>query len=128
MTDLDAKSYLNIRIICAQNLIVGDILTQLSDPYVEISFDTFDKKAKTSTKQKTLNPEWNEDFWFYVDAHNEPLVKFEVFDEDVAKSDFLGRCQVDLKKLNNEERKEMNLELKDVKTGNLRVMICVERP
>ncbi|ETE68271.1 hypothetical protein L345_05935, partial [Ophiophagus hannah] len=65
----------------------------LSDPYVKLSLYVADENrelalVQTKTIKKTLNPKWNEEFYFrrgelklYVNPSNHRLL-FEVFDEN----------------------------------------------
>ncbi|XP_072310411.1 rabphilin-3A isoform X2 [Eucyclogobius newberryi] len=71
-----------------------------SDPFVKICLKPdMGKKAKnkTQTKKKTLNPEFNEEF-FYEIKHGELAKKtldISVWDYDMGKSnDFIGGCQL----------------------------------
>jgi Ca2+-dependent lipid-binding protein len=55
------KSTIYVNIIRARNLISKDI-GGTSDPYVTVTIGPF--TAKTSTRRRNLNPEWNESFSF----------------------------------------------------------------
>ena len=46
--------------------------------------------VRTKTRKKTLNPEWNEEFFFRVKLGKHKLI-LKVFDEDMLTDDFLGR-------------------------------------
>ncbi|XP_043924355.1 rabphilin-3A isoform X2 [Protopterus annectens] len=71
-----------------------------SDPFVKIWLKPdMGKKAKfkTQIKKKTLNPEFNEEF-FYEIKHNElakKILDISVWDYDIGKSnDYIGGCQL----------------------------------
>lgn len=65
-----------------------------SDPYV--TFDCHGVKKKSKTILHTLNPVWNEDFYFNVDT-TMPILKLTVFDADaVSKDDAIGRAEINL--------------------------------
>ncbi|XP_078677677.1 E3 ubiquitin-protein ligase NEDD4-like isoform X1 [Branchiostoma floridae x Branchiostoma belcheri] len=95
---------LRVKVIAGVNLAKKDIFGA-SDPYVRVHVYQGNDPAEgevvmvqTRTIKKTLNPKWNEDFYFRVDPRCRLL--FEVFDENrVTRDDFLG--QVDLP-LNNQ--------------------------
>ncbi|KAI8501368.1 E3 ubiquitin-protein ligase nedd4, partial [Branchiostoma belcheri] len=95
---------LRVKVIAGVNLAKKDIFGA-SDPYVRVHVyqgnDPTEGEVvmvQTRTIKKTLNPKWNEDFYFRVDPRCRLL--FEVFDENrVTRDDFLG--QVDLP-LNNQ--------------------------
>ena len=46
--------------------------------------------VRTETKNRTLNPVWNEEFLFRVKLRKQKLI-LKVFDEDMLTDDFLGR-------------------------------------
>lgn len=59
--------------------------------------------VQTKTIKKTLNPKWNEEFFFRVHPTNHRLL-FEVFDENrLTRDDFLGQVDVPLNHLPTED-------------------------
>ncbi|RLV89788.1 hypothetical protein DV515_00014708 [Chloebia gouldiae] len=81
--------------------------SQLSviDPYVKLSLYVADENrelalVQTKTIKKTLNPKWNEEFYFRVNPTNHRLL-FEVFDENRlsfnASASCLGRWLPELR-------------------------------
>ncbi|KAK2513526.1 hypothetical protein Q9233_015479 [Columba guinea] len=63
-----------------------DCFVNASDPYVKLSLYVADENrelalVQTKTIKKTLNPKWNEEFYFRVNPTNHRLL-FEVFDEN----------------------------------------------
>lgn len=59
--------------------------------------------VQTKTIKKTLNPKWNEEFYFRVNPSNHRLL-FEVFDENrLTRDDFLGQVDVPLSHLPTED-------------------------
>ncbi|NWI15478.1 NED4L ligase, partial [Crypturellus soui] len=79
-----------------------------SDPYVKLSLYVADENrelalVQTKTIKKTLNPKWNEEFYFRVNPTNHRLL-FEVFDENrLTRDDFLGQVDVPLSHLPTED-------------------------
>nr|XP_022331309.1 E3 ubiquitin-protein ligase NEDD4-like isoform X2 [Crassostrea virginica] len=92
---------LRIKIISGVKLAKKDIFGA-SDPYVRISLYRGDRDhglldtTTTSTIKKTLNPVWNEEFYFRVNPRDNKLL-FEVFDSNrVTRDDFLGLVEIPL--------------------------------
>ncbi|EHH29321.1 hypothetical protein EGK_09715, partial [Macaca mulatta] len=83
-------------------------LPGICDPYVKLSLYVADENrelalVQTKTIKKTLNPKWNEEFYFRVNPSNHRLL-FEVFDENrLTRDDFLGQVDVPLSHLPTED-------------------------
>lgn len=92
------KQQLQVGIIRCAGLAAMDV-NGYSDPYVKLYLrpDTGRKtKQKTSMKKKTLNPEFNEDFYYDV-KHNElakKTLEITVWDKDIGKNDYIGGVQL----------------------------------
>ncbi|KAM4634269.1 E3 ubiquitin-protein ligase NEDD4-like isoform 3-T3 [Polymixia lowei] len=76
---------LRVKVIAGIDLAKKDIIGA-SDPYVKLSLYVADENkelalVQTKTIKKTLNPKWNEEFYFRVSPQNHRLL-FEVFDEN----------------------------------------------
>ncbi|VDN04153.1 unnamed protein product [Thelazia callipaeda] len=76
--------------------LLGMDTTGFSDPYVKISLLPLTNKThrqKTSTKKRTLNPEFNETLTFVIPYKDLPkkTLQIDVFDKDVGKhDDYIG--------------------------------------
>ncbi|CAJ1070704.1 E3 ubiquitin-protein ligase NEDD4-like isoform X12 [Xyrichtys novacula] len=102
---------LRVKVIAGIDLAKKDIIGA-SDPYVKLSLYVADEnrelalvQTKTIKKvgRKTLNPKWNEEFYFRVCPQNHRLL-FEVFDENrLTRDDFLGQVDVPLSHLPTED-------------------------
>ncbi|KAM8743417.1 E3 ubiquitin-protein ligase NEDD4-like isoform 1-T1 [Acanthopagrus schlegelii] len=114
---------LRVKVIAGIDLAKKDIIGA-SDPYVKLSLYVADEnrelalvQTKTIKKvgKKTLNPKWNEEFYFRVCPQNHRLL-FEVFDENrlassknglfhltQTRDDFLGQVDVPLSHLPTED-------------------------
>ena len=90
-----AKSFFICQVDSARNLAGRDRFNTISDPYVKIDLVAVDDEevidsVRTETKNRTLNPMWNEEFLFRVKLRKQKLI-LKVFDEDMLTDDFLGR-------------------------------------
>ena len=65
---------------------------QLIDPYVSVDVDELNV-ARTSTKQKTFRPSWNEEFTSEI--HNGQMIGITVFhDAAIPPDEFVANCSV----------------------------------
>ncbi|KAK5879089.1 hypothetical protein CesoFtcFv8_024428 [Champsocephalus esox] len=83
--DENETRVLRVKVIAGMDLAKKDIIGA-SDPYVKLSLYVADENKElaliqTKTIKKTLNPKWNEEFYFRVCPQNHRLL-FEVFDEN----------------------------------------------
>ncbi|XP_054843364.1 E3 ubiquitin-protein ligase NEDD4-like isoform X5 [Eublepharis macularius] len=98
---------LRVKVVAGIDLAKKDIFGA-SDPYVKLSLYVADENrelalVQTKTIKKTLNPKWNEEFYFRVNPSNHRLL-FEVFDENrLTRDDFLGQVDVPLNHLPTED-------------------------
>ncbi|KAI1904835.1 hypothetical protein AGOR_G00009760 [Albula goreensis] len=105
--DEDESRVLRVKVIAGIDLAKKDIIGA-SDPYVKLSLYTAEENrelalVQTKTIKKTLNPKWNEEFYFRVFPQNHRLL-FEVFDENrLTRDDFLGQVDVPLNHLPTED-------------------------
>uniref|UniRef100_A0A671QUJ9 E3 ubiquitin-protein ligase n=1 Tax=Sinocyclocheilus anshuiensis TaxID=1608454 RepID=A0A671QUJ9_9TELE len=105
--DENESRILRVKVIAGIDLAKKDIIGA-SDPYVKLSLYVTDENrelalVQTKTIKKTLNPKWNEEFYFRVCPQNHRLL-FEVFDENrLTRDDFLGQVDVPLTHLPTED-------------------------
>ncbi|XP_029300021.1 E3 ubiquitin-protein ligase NEDD4-like isoform X5 [Cottoperca gobio] len=117
--DENEARVLRVKVIAGMDLAKKDIIGA-SDPYVKLSLYVADENkelalVQTKTIKKTLNPKWNEEFYFRVCPQNHRLL-FEVFDENrlatskngifhltQTRDDFLGQVDVPLSHLPTED-------------------------
>ncbi|XP_030649981.1 E3 ubiquitin-protein ligase NEDD4-like isoform X2 [Chanos chanos] len=97
--DEDEARILRVKIIAGIGLAKKDILGA-SDPYTRVSlYDPVNGELtslQTKTIKKTLDPKWNEEFYFRVHPRKHRLL-LEVFDENrLTRDDFLGQVDVPL--------------------------------
>ncbi|KAK6322840.1 hypothetical protein J4Q44_G00076320 [Coregonus suidteri] len=83
--DENETRVLRVKVVAGIDLAKKDIIGA-SDPYVKLSLYVADENrelalVQTKTIKKTLNPKWNEEFYFRVCPLNHRLL-FEVFDEN----------------------------------------------
>ncbi|KAI4829909.1 hypothetical protein KUCAC02_001569 [Chaenocephalus aceratus] len=96
---------LKVKVVAGIGLAKKDILGA-SDPYTRLSlYDPINGEItslQTKTLKKTLDPKWNEEFFFEVDPRKHRLL-LEVFDENrLTRDDFLGQVDVPLNQIPTE--------------------------
>ncbi|CAG7723308.1 unnamed protein product [Allacma fusca] len=102
----EAAKILRLKIIRGEGLARKDIFGA-SDPYVRIDLSTNESdeaidSVLTKTKKRTLNPLWEEEFFFRV-LPNEHKLVLQVFDENrLTRDDFLGMVELPLSSLPKE--------------------------
>ncbi|XP_024151244.1 E3 ubiquitin-protein ligase NEDD4a isoform X2 [Oryzias melastigma] len=104
-TEEDQTRILRVKVIAGYGLAKKDILGA-SDPYTRLSlYDPLNGEItslQTKTIKKTLDPTWNEEFFFKVDPKKHRLL-FEVFDENrLTRDDFLGQVDIPLNQIPTE--------------------------
>ncbi|KAJ8340452.1 hypothetical protein SKAU_G00350850 [Synaphobranchus kaupii] len=104
-TDEDESRILRVKVIAGIGLAKKDILGA-SDPYTRVSlYDPVNGELtslQTKTIKKTLDPKWNEEFFFRVHPRKHRLL-LEVFDENrLTRDDFLGQVDVPLHQIPTE--------------------------
>ncbi|KAJ8391626.1 hypothetical protein AAFF_G00087670 [Aldrovandia affinis] len=103
--DEDESRILRVKVISGIGLAKKDILGA-SDPYTRVSlYDPVNGELtslQTKTIKKTLDPKWNEEFFFRVHPRKHRLL-LEVFDENrLTRDDFLGQVDVPLHQIPTE--------------------------
>jgi len=127
---LEPDCSLNIKVVGCKDLVACDP-GGTSDPYVVIDFD--DKRRKTGTRFKTLNPEFNEEFQFVHHSSNiHELVRLEVIDYDlVGANQSLGFTFLKMGDLKIDQRTELRLFIRlredDDPTGELNLVVRLNR-
>ncbi|XP_048118741.1 E3 ubiquitin-protein ligase NEDD4a isoform X3 [Alosa alosa] len=104
-TDEDEARIIRVKVIAGIGLAKKDILGA-SDPYTRVSlYDAINGEltsVQTKTIKKTLDPKWNEEFFFRVHPRKHRLL-LEVFDENrLTRDDFLGQVDVPLHQIPTE--------------------------
>ncbi|XP_024918104.1 multiple C2 and transmembrane domain-containing protein 1-like isoform X2 [Cynoglossus semilaevis] len=84
----------------------------LSDPYVK--FTLGQQKYRSKALQKTLNPQWREQFDLHLYDEKDGVLEISVWDRDTgSKDDFMGSCKLDLTALAKERKHHVVLPLED---------------
>jgi Ca2+-dependent lipid-binding protein len=95
-TKLPLASTVHVKLFEAKGLRSADS-NGLSDPYVVVGIvdkeGKFERKGKTQTIKKELNPHWDQSVFISLDnaaVKSAAAIRVEVYDEDMVGSDFLG--------------------------------------
>lgn len=117
------EGILYVELISASSLTAAD-LNGLSDPYVVITCGG--SAAKSKVIDATLNPEWDQKFFFYVTDAMNGVIKFDVFDKDLLSSDDeLGYVIVPLAEFEDEQVHHLDLKLLGADAGKGRLDVRV---
>ncbi|XP_027764171.1 extended synaptotagmin-1 [Empidonax traillii] len=117
---------LRIHLLEAENLIAKDnffkgMVRGRSDPYAKVR--VAGRVFRSRVIKEELNPRWNEVYEVIVDNIPGQDVEFDLFDKDVDKDDFLGRCKVPLRRVLSSCIVDEWLPLEEVKSGRLHVKL-----
>ncbi|XP_071585525.1 extended synaptotagmin-1 isoform X1 [Heliangelus exortis] len=117
---------LRIHLLEAENLIAKDnffkgMVRGRSDPYVKVR--VAGGVFRSRVIKENLNPRWNEVYEVIVDNVPGQDVEFDLFDKDIDKDDFLGRCKVPLRRVLSTRIVDEWLPLEEVKSGRLHVRL-----
>ncbi|XP_045519887.1 multiple C2 and transmembrane domain-containing protein isoform X4 [Pieris brassicae] len=115
------SSVVTIVLVEAKNLPAMDIETRSSDPYCK--FRLGNEKYKSKVVWKSLHPSWLEQFDLHLYDDQEQILEVTVWDKDKqTKDDFLGRCTIDLSKLEREKTHNIR---KDLEDGNGQIFLLL---
>ncbi|XP_036106772.1 extended synaptotagmin-1 [Molossus molossus] len=120
------ENVLRIHVLEAQDLIakdrfLGGLVKGKSDPYVKLKLAG--RSFRSRVVREDLNPRWNEVFEVIVTSIPGQELEVEVFDKDLDKDDFLGRCKVSLTAVLNSGFLDEWLTLEDVPSGRLHLRL-----
>ncbi|XP_027710821.1 extended synaptotagmin-1 [Vombatus ursinus] len=120
------ESVLRIHVLEARDLIakdrfLGGLVKGKSDPYVKLR--VAGKSFRSRVVREELNPRWNEVFEVIVTAIPGQELEMDVFDKDLDKDDFLGRCKVSLTRVLSSGFIDEWLPLEDVPSGRLHLRL-----
>ncbi|KAL5564702.1 hypothetical protein UlMin_027866 [Ulmus minor] len=116
-------AYLKVEVVEAADMKPSD-LNGLADPFVKGQFGPY--RFKTKIKRKTLNPKWHEEFKIPIITWEAPnILALEIRDKDRFVDDTLGECSVSISDLRDNQRHDMWLPLRNIKTGRLHLALTV---
>ncbi|XP_063149752.1 extended synaptotagmin-1 isoform X2 [Candoia aspera] len=120
------ESVIRIHLLEAENLIakdnfMGGMIKGKSDPYVKVRLGG--QKFRSRVIKEDLNPRWSEIYEVIVSNIPGQEVEFDLYDKDVDRDDFLGRCKIPLKRVLSSKFVDEWLPLEDVKSGRLHVKL-----
>ncbi|KAL0810997.1 hypothetical protein ABMA28_010287 [Loxostege sticticalis] len=115
------SSVVTIVLVEAKNLPAMDMDTRSSDPYCK--FRLGNEKYKSKVVWKSLHPSWLEQFDLHLYDDQEQILEVTVWDKDKqTKDDYIGRCTIDLSKLEREITHNIWQELED---GNGQIFLLL---
>uniref|UniRef100_A0A674K224 C2 domain-containing protein n=1 Tax=Terrapene triunguis TaxID=2587831 RepID=A0A674K224_9SAUR len=120
------ESVIRIHLLEAENLIakdnfMGGMIRGKSDPYAKVRLGGH--SFRSHVVKEELSPRWNEVYEVIVNEVPGQEVEFEIYDKDIDKDDFLGRCKIALKRVLSSRFIDEWLPLEDVKSGRLHVRL-----
>ena len=120
------ESTLYVTVFEAKDLIPSSVLGSC-DPFVQLSFQ--DQNEKTQLRRGTVKPAWNEEFNFKVKSP-EGLLTIEVYDQTMMGSTIIGKLNISLNDLKDQEKKtawfNLNLETTPGNQGSIRLKLqCI---
>jgi len=103
----------------AKHLPIMDKKTKSCDPFCVFGIKNAGdaQLQKSSTKYKTLNPAWDEDFAFFIE-NCEADLHIDFFDKDTLKDDEIGQITIPLSKYVNLTSGTMKDDWFDIKPGD----------
>ncbi|XP_077644841.1 extended synaptotagmin-1 [Lonchura striata] len=107
--------------LAAKDARLGGLVRGRSDPYAEIRAGG--RRFRSRAVPRELSPRWGESFEVIVDDVPGQDVEFEIFDKDIDKDDFLGRCKVPLRRVLSSRVLDEWLPLQDTRSGRLHVRL-----
>ncbi|MEE6471472.1 hypothetical protein FKM82_009281 [Ascaphus truei] len=121
-----SESVLRVFLLEAENLIakdnfLGGMMKGKSDPYTVIRAGG--KSMHSRVVKENLNPRWDQAFEVLVTDVPGQDIEFKVFDKDLDKDDFLGSCNIGVKKVLKMKTVDEWLPLEEVKSGRLHVRV-----
>ncbi|XP_042180437.1 uncharacterized protein LOC112254670 isoform X1 [Oncorhynchus tshawytscha] len=121
-----SEGVLRIHLLEAQNLIakdnlMGGLKKGKSDPYVKINIGGV--KFKSHVIKENLNPTWNEMYETVMTPQSDQEVQVELYDKDMDKDDFLGRCNISMRDIIHSQYTDQWYTLNDVKSGRLHLVL-----
>ncbi|XP_061470728.1 extended synaptotagmin-1 isoform X1 [Rhineura floridana] len=124
--EFGTESVIRIHLLEAENLIakdnfMGGMIKGKSDPYVKVRLGG--QKFRSRVIKEELNPHWSEIYEVVVNNVPGQEVEFDLYDKDVDKDDFLGRCRIPLRRVLSSKFVVEWLPLEDVKSGRLHVKL-----
>lgn len=94
------SSVVTIVLVEGKNLLPMDI-DGFSDPYAKFRLGS--EKYKSKVVYKSLNPSWLEQFDLHLYDDQSQELEVTIWDKDRSKDDFMGRCIIDLSRLEREK-------------------------
>ncbi|KAN0033963.1 hypothetical protein ACTFIV_000442 [Dictyostelium citrinum] len=86
-SESNGKGKLKVRLISADNLMIEDLCTQSSDPYIKLKSSSVESFQATKIIHRNLNPIWDETVYIDIENVTNEILIFDVFDHDLVGVD-----------------------------------------
>ncbi|XP_068895098.1 multiple C2 and transmembrane domain-containing protein isoform X4 [Tenebrio molitor] len=116
------SSVVTIALVEGKNLLACDPETGTSDPYVK--FRLGNEKYKSRIVWRSLNPRWLEQFDLHLYDDGDQQLEITAWDKDRSRDDFIGRCVIDLTRLEREKTHSLWQQLEDG-AGSLHLLLTI---
>eukprot|EP00063_Salmo_salar_P013325 XP_013988160.1 PREDICTED: extended synaptotagmin-1-like [Salmo salar] len=121
-----SEGVLRIHLLEAENLIakdnlMGGLKKGKSDPYAKINIGGV--KFKSHVIKENLNPTWNEMYETVMAPQAGQEVQVELYDKDMDKDDFLGRCNISMRDIIHSQYTDQWYTLNEVKSGRVHLVL-----
>ncbi|XP_061904308.1 extended synaptotagmin-1 [Entelurus aequoreus] len=107
--------------LVAKDNLMGGFKKGKSDPYAKVTIG--DVTFKSNVIKEQLSPIWNEMYQAVLRPRPGQEVNVELYDKDMDKDDFLGRCDINVADIIRSQYTDQWYSLNEVKSGRVRLIL-----